>query len=70
MTAKGNNISIRLNTVVDIWEGEVRERGDSTLQGEETTQFFYKESQIMVQLDDSRFIYGSIARTAREKISK
>ena len=70
MTATGNKLSIRLNAAVYDWIGGARERGESMIQGVKTRQFFYKEIQIMVQLDDSIFIDGGIAKTMREKISK
>ena len=70
VTANGDKLPIRFNTSVDAWAGGARERGDSMLQEADARKLFYKEIQIMVQLDEFIFIYGGIAKTVREKVSK
>ena len=69
-TPKGDKYSIRLNKSVDAWAGEAREWGEALLQGDESQQYFYSESQVIVQLPDLNYIYGNIASAVREVLTK
>ena len=67
---KGDKYSIRLNKSVDVWAGEAREWGEVLLQGDESPQFFYPESRVIVQMPDFRYIYENIASKVREELTK
>ena len=69
-TPNGDKYSIRLNKSVDAWAGEAIEWGEALIQGDESPQYFYSESQAIVQLPDLNYIYGNIASAVREELTK
>ena len=66
---KGDKFSIRLNQQVDVWAGNERERMEVILGNKESPQFLYKESKIMVEMNDG-LIYGDIGKILKEDLSK
>ena len=53
---------IQLNNVVDIQVGEAREGGEGVDLVVRNSQVFYEESQVMVQLKESRLLYSDITK--------
>jgi len=56
-TPTGDQFSIWLNTVVDVWVGVAREGFNGLY-----PQCFYPESGVMVQMSNYRLIYGDICK--------
>ena len=55
---------------MDEWAGAARETGQASEESVRNPQFFYDESQIMVQSSYKSLIYGDIAGMVTEEISQ
>ena len=64
---KGGQLYIRLNVEMDAWAADAREWGHTILQEDETEQFFYSESTVMVKIGTT-YLYGNIIDQVQELI--
>lgn len=69
-TPAGDEFSIRLNIIVDVWASTARKVGQIGVESVRSPQFFYDERQIMVKTTSQRFIYGNITGIFIDKISQ
>ena len=53
---------------MDEWEGNERERIEEKLMEEESPQFFYNESKVMVE--SNNVLYGNISKVMKEEFTR
>ena len=66
----GDELSIRLNTVMDKWAEQARETVARVDRNTRNPQVWYEESQVMVNLKDGGIIYEDIEKRATFFINK